>query len=370
MLRDFIRSNREEILSRTKRGVSARPPPSAPTWEPGHGVPLFLTQLSEALRPEPTAAAFPATAIGSAAARHGGELLAAGYTLPQVLQEYSGVGQAITELVAERGERISAVELHTLHRSVDTALAEAVTEYGRLREEACSRRDLQRRGQIAHELRNVVQTALLSFKVLEAGRVGTTGAPRGVLGRSLVNLRDLVESLVSDVGLATSRPSHARVSLVQLVEEIAVAARLHAEYREIGLTVEPVDPALAVDVDAGLLASAAMNLVHNAFQYTRARGRVTIRAHAGRGRASIEVEDECGGLRDGDAEQGRPSGDRRGRGRSGIGLGLSLSRRAVTANGGEVHVRNLPGKGCIFSIELPLALPRPNAASPGLAAPQ
>jgi signal transduction histidine kinase len=357
MLRDLISSNREELISRTKGKASARPPPSAPPGEPGHGVPLFLTHLLETLRLERTATPFSPTAIGAAAARHGGELLAAGYTLSQVVHEYADVCQAITELAVERGAPITPEEFHTLNRCLDTAIAEAVTEYGRLQEEATSRRDLQRRGQIAHELRNVVQTALLSFKVLDSGKVGASGASAGVLGRSLVNLRDLVESLVSDVYLAATRRQRNRVSLLELVDEIAVVARLHAEYRGIRLTVEAVDPALAVDVDTRLLAPAAMNLVHNAFQYTHKDGQVTIRAHAEGGHAFIEVEDECGGLREGDAEQGHPFGDRRARGRSGLGLGLSLSRRAVTASGGEIHARNVPGKGCVFSIELPLAPP-------------
>jgi signal transduction histidine kinase len=362
MLRDFIDSHLGELLSRTKGKVSARPSPSAPAIEAGYGVPLFLGQLSETLRLEETTTPFSPTAIGAAASRHGAELLAGGYTLSQVVHEYADVGQAVTELAVECGEAISPGEFHTLNRCLDTAVAEAITEYGRLQEDASARRDLQRRGQIAHELRNVVQTALLSFKAVEAGRAGGS-APR-VLGRSLVNIRDLVESIVSDVCLAAAHRRHDRVSLLQLVEEIAVPARLHAEYREMRLTVEPVDPALAVDVDAGLVESAAMNLVHNAFQYTHAHGEVTIRAHAEDGHAFIEVEDECGGLAVGDAEQGRPFGDRRGHGRSGLGLGLSLTRRAVTANGGEVHARNVPGKGCIFCIELPLAAPGPAALSP------
>ena len=41
--------------------------------------------------------------------------------------------------------------------------------------------------------------------------------------------------------------------------------------------------------------------------------------------------------------------------RSGLGLGLSISRKAVAANGGEIRAVNLPGKGCIFTIDLPVA---------------
>lgn len=336
MLRDLISSNRETLISRTRGDI-------------------FLSQISETLRLETTATPFSPAAIGAAAATRGGELLAQGCSLSQVVHEYADVCQAITLLALEQGAPISAGEFHTLSRCLDAALAAAIAEFGRLQEEASSRRDLQRRGQIAHELRNVVQTALLSFRAVEAGKVGAGAAGRGVLGRSLVNIRDLVESIVSDVYLASSPRRRERVALIELVEELGVTASLHAEYRAIRLTVEPVDPALAVDVDIRLLASAAMNLVHNAFQYTRSGGQVTIRARAERGRVLIDVEDECGGLTAGNAEQVRPPGDRRGHRRSGLGLGLSLSRRAVAADGGEIHCRNLPGKGCVFSIELPLA---------------
>jgi signal transduction histidine kinase len=27
----------------------------------------------------------------------------------------------------------------------------------------------------------------------------------------------------------------------------------------------------------------------------------------------------------------------------------------VTAHGGDIHIRNMPGKGCVFIVEIPLA---------------
>jgi len=39
--------------------------------------------------------------------------------------------------------------------------------------------------------------------------------------------------------------------------------------------------------------------------------------------------------------------------RTGLGLGLPISRRGVEANGGTLSVRNLPGTGCVFTIDLP-----------------
>lgn len=352
MLHEFISSNRSDLISRVNG--AARPWPSAPGAEPESGVPLFLTQLSQTLRLGAAATPNSCAAIGANAAEHGRELLAKGCTVSQLVQDYADVCQKITELAVERRVTISPAEFHTLNRCLDTAVAEAVTEYARLEKEASSRRDLQHRGRIAHELRNFVQTALLSFRALKE-TAGASGSAVGVLGRSLVNIRDLVDSIAAEVLLAGTVRRHDRVSLVQFIDEVAAAATLHAQSRSLRLGVEPVDPALVVDVDAQLLASAVMNLVHNALQYTRAHGQVTIRAYAEHERAFIDVEDECGGLAQGAKEPARPFGDRRRRARSGLGLGLSISRRAVAANGGEVHTRDLPGKGCIFTVELPLA---------------
>jgi signal transduction histidine kinase len=102
--------------------------------------------------------------------------------------------------------------------------------------------------------------------------------------------------------------------------------------------------------------TALFNLLQNAFKYSTPHGHVTVRTVCNRERVSIEVEDECGGLPEGNAELLFSAfGARRGRDRSGLGLGLAISRKAVKAIGGDIHIRNLPGKGCIFAIELPIA---------------
>ena len=65
------------------------------------------------------------------------------------------------------------------------------------------------------------------------------------------------------------------------------------------------------------------------------------------------MEDECGGLPKRKREdlfkpfvQGRD--DKRG-----VGLGLAITRDAVHALSGELDVRDLPGRGCVFVVELP-----------------
>ena len=356
-LHAFIRANLDELIARTRAKVAQRPWPSVSDSELKNGIPLFLTQLAETLRLEHTGAPFSPTAIGSSATKHGGDLLAMGFTVSQVVHDYGDVCQAVTELAVEKDATISPEEFHTLNRCLDTAIAEAVTEYGRLQQEVSSKEEVERRGRDAHELRNKLNTALLSFEALKTGKVAIGGSTGAVLGRSLVGLRELVESSLSEVRLDAGKERRERVSLPVFVDEIAAAARLHAEYREIRLTVDDVDPALTVKVDPQLLASAVMNLLQNAFKYTHAHGLVTLRTRTEGGRVIIEVEDECGGLakNETETEMFRSFGDRRKHDRSGLGLGLPISRRAVQACGGEVHTLDLPGKGCVFTIELPLA---------------
>jgi signal transduction histidine kinase len=41
-----------------------------------------------------------------------------------------------------------------------------------------------------------------------------------------------------------------------------------------------------------------------------------------------------------------------------LGLGLAITRRAIEMDGGRVSVRDIPGKGCVFIVDMPLAVGR------------
>ena len=356
MLYDFIELNRDELVARTSGKVASRPFESREVQEIEFGVPFFLTQLVETLRREKTGAPFPPNAIGTAAAKHGQELLGMGFTVAQVVHDYGDICQAITELAIERNALISAEDFHTLNRCLDTAIAEAVTEHARLQQEASGREEVLRLGRLAHELRNQVHTALLSLEALQSGALGIGGSTGAVLARSVVGLRDLIDSALSEVRLEAGIHRRDPVSLRGFVGEIAMAAQMHADSRKVELVVDSVDPALIITVDSQLLTSALMNLLHNAFKYTHLPGRVVLRTRSEPGHILIEVEDECGGLPETE-NAFRAFGDRRGSDRTGLGLGLSISRRAVAANGGEIRAISLPGKGCIFTIDLPAGAP-------------
>ena len=52
--------------------------------------------------------------------------------------------------------------------------------------------------------------------------------------------------------------------------------------------------------------------------------------------------------------------------RTGLGLGLAFSRWGAQANNGELHARNLPGKGCVFTVDLPRDTQSPPWRMPSL----
>jgi signal transduction histidine kinase len=353
MLHDFVTTNGDEIIRRARARVERRSWPAPSVTELADGVPLFLAQLSETLRRQTTTAPFPQEEMRDAATRHARALLARGFTVAQVVHDYGDIGQVITELAVEQNAPIQSEEFQVLNQCLDAAIAEAVTEHARITAEDTSHEEAERLGQAVHELRNHVQTALLSYYVLRDGKVGATGSTGAVLGRSLVALRDLIDNTISHVRLAAGPPQHDRIPVRAFIEDVTANAGLLANYHGIRFGVEPVDPALAVHADTQLLASAVMNLLQNAFKYTRNGGDVVLKAHRAKGHLVIEVADECGGIAESD-DVFRPFGERRGKDRSGLGLGLSIARKAVRAHGGEITIRNVPAKGCVFAIELPL----------------
>lgn len=87
-------------------------------------------------------------------------------TVSQVVHAYGDVCQAITELALEVDAPISTDDFRVLNRCLDDAIAGAVTEYGRGRNQSTVDGEAERAGFLAHELRNLLNTAILAFEVL------------------------------------------------------------------------------------------------------------------------------------------------------------------------------------------------------------
>jgi signal transduction histidine kinase len=345
MLHDFITAQRAEILARCRAYVSNRPAPRPTDLELEHGIPTFLDQLALSLK----RAGEPDPAFGANGAAYGHELLRHGFTISQIVHDYGGICQVLTELAIEQRIPILPAEFQMLNRCLDEAIAAAVTAYSALRE----RDQAERHGHVAHELRNLLNTATLAFDVLQSGTVGVAGSTGAVLRRSLLGLRALIDGELTDVRLAAQLLHHERIVVRDLVEDVETTAAMDAAARALRLAVSSVPSDVVVHADRAIVTSVLGNLLQNAFKFTRPAGQVTLRVHATSARVFFDVEDECGGLPPGSAEALFRPFEQRGTERSGLGLGLSVCRRGAHANDGEISVRDRPGAGCVFTLELP-----------------
>jgi signal transduction histidine kinase len=356
-LYEFNTSDKNDILSLARAKIMARKWPTVSALELEHGLPLFLSQLSETLRLRSSSEPFSSTAIGNSAGKHGGEALAKNFSVAQLVHDYGDLCQAITEAAVVKQVEISAKDFQTLNACLDDAIAGAVTEFSRQREEALGEGEAERLGYLTHELRNRLSTAMLSFAAVKSGRVAVAGSTGAIVERSLAAMRDLLDTTISEVRLAAGNQEPKRMSIARFMHEMEGAASLQAAQREMNVTFGDVPADLMINADAQLLSSALFNLIQNAFKYSVPHGHVAVRTACTNAVVSIEVEDECGGLPQGNAQAlFTPFGARRGQDRTGLGLGLNISRKAVKAFGGDITVRNLPGKGCIFTIEMPAAV--------------
>jgi signal transduction histidine kinase len=205
----------------------------------------------------------------------------------------------------------------------------------------------------AHELRNLVNVATLSFEVLRATVAGVTEGNGRVLARSLLDLRTLIDQSLSDVRTAHSDIDRHDFLLADFINEMEAAATLEARVKGIRLVTLYVDPHLTVAGDRQALGAVVRNLLQNAFKFTKPGTTVILRVSADRERVLIEVEDQCGGLPDGCADDLFRPFEQRGQDRTGLGLGLAFSRKAVEACEGRISARSLHGRGCVFTVDLP-----------------
>ena len=362
VLDQFLISNRDAIIVRARARIALRRSPKPTEHELANAIPVFLDQLGDALRKARSSNVIDHDQIGKSAGHHGRDLQRMGLTIAQVVHDYGDICQTITELAVQQKAPISGEEFQTLNLCLDDAIAEAVTAYSRQRERGIAEQGTERLGILTHELRNLVNTALLSFESIKTGRVAPGGSTALLHGRTLMGLRDLLNRSLAEVRLDAGIDSREDISVTEFVEELEIGALLQAQARGQSLAITPVEHGVIVVGDRLILAATLANLLHNAFKFTRRHGNISMTTRSTPDRVLFDVEDECGGLPPGKTDELFRPYEQRGADRSGVGLGLAMCLRAAKANAGEIRVRDLPGKGCVFTLDLPRKSPPPVVA--------
>lgn len=371
MLHNFLSNNRDELIARCVDKVAQRPQRNASEKQLRTGIPMFIDQLTQTLQAEQEGK--PASGlrisgaaggdqtnlseIGVTATAHGTELLKLGYTVDQVVHDYGDLCQAITDLAVERDAPFTIDEYRTLNRCLDNAIADAVTKFSYLRESAMVHQktaDLNvRLGILMHELNNSLNASILAVGAMEAGNLALSGATGSVLKRNLQAMVKLVGSSLEQVRHESATLDEYVFSLAEFIAEARDAADLNAQARGCKLLVSDVDPLIGLRGNRDLLLGALANLLNNALKFTKAHTKVHLHAYEHSDRALIEVRDHCGGLPPGSVERMFSPFSQHGNDKTGLGLGLSIAKDNVTAAGGTLSAKDLPGIGCIFTISLP-----------------
>jgi signal transduction histidine kinase len=330
-------------------GAKIRAALSAPvtTAELLDRMPEFVDEIISALYPD--AVTLPG---GSGnAEEHGAQRLRLHFDVAEVVREYGLLHECIIEIARDAGTTIDAREQCVISRWINSGIADAVAQYVKRRDEERDRQSSEHLGFIAHELRNPLSAArAAALRLRNNERAG--GRATELLERSLRRAADMIDNALSHTSLQLGvEPRREKLALADLLHDIELEAGVEAQARGIDLDVPPPGD-LVVTADPRLLRSAIFNLVQNGLKFSPAGSTVSVRARAAPGGIAIDVADACGGLPPGKVDDLFAPLVQRSENRTGFGLGLAIARQAVEANGGKIRVRDVPGSGCVFTIEL------------------
>ncbi len=216
---------------------------------------------------------------------------------------------------------------------------------------------------VSHDLLQPLNAARLFTSALLERREPMSSE---ILVRNVSNSLEDVENLlgtlvdISKLDAGVIKADIAPFALSELLDNLA------AEYTQVarseGLQLHFIGCSALVRSDIQLLARILRNLLSNAIRYTYS-GRVVLgcRRHhqcltievwdSGMGIAEHRLEEIFQEFKRGDVQ--RPDQDR------GLGLGLAIVEKIAGILGHPIHVRSWPGRGSMFSVELPLSATAP-----------
>jgi PAS domain S-box-containing protein len=220
----------------------------------------------------------------------------------------------------------------------------------------------------SHDLRQPLQ-ALSMFVAVLANR---NHSPEDA---SLINrIEDsvnAVEGLLNSLLDVSKLEAGLVVPVLSAFSLSAMMTRLASEFEPLveqaELTLRVVGSSAVVRSDPALVERILRNLLNNALRYTP-KGRILLGCRRRGDRLRVEVWDTGIGIPPSQLKAifrefhqlGNQGRDRR----QGLGLGLAIVERLVGLLGHSIEVKSQPGKGSVFAVELPIALPAEHSAEP------
>jgi PAS domain S-box-containing protein len=218
---------------------------------------------------------------------------------------------------------------------------------------------------VSHELRTPLTSIAGSLGLLSAGAAGQLPPKAArLIEIAHENCHRLVRLIndILDIEKIESGKLRLRVANVGMAELVARSVEdLRGYAGQLGVTIEVAGGAedALVRGDADRIVQVITNLVSNAVKFSPAQGVVRIALTAESGLVRLSIRDHGPGVPDDFRDRifskfaQADSTDTRQKG--GTGLGLAISKEIVDHHGGRLWFDSVPGEGCTFHVDLPLA---------------
>jgi two-component system, OmpR family, phosphate regulon sensor histidine kinase PhoR len=232
------------------------------------------------------------------------------------------------------------------------------------REAAVSKLQSDFVSKVSHELRTPLTSIRMFVETLQMKRVSSpeeVDACLDVLNRETARLSARIERLLDwgrmEAGKRTyeARPEHVDELVKSAIEAFDASHVGRSEH--VAVEVAPDLP--LVDVDREAMIDALVNLLTNAYKYSRERGNIRLTARQDEDTVRIAVIDRGIGIA---RREHRRIFDKFYRANEllsteveGSGLGLAIVRHVMTAHHGRVELESELGKGSTFTLVIPCA---------------
>ena len=217
-------------------------------------------------------------------------------------------------------------------------------------------------GTVSHDLRNPIQSILMSAQLLKRMIDEETDEKVNELANTIGRSAEYMERLVGDLldiariegkGLPIEPESVAVRELVDDAIDLVVGGAEQGRR----IDVAPIDEALTLECDRDRVIQLMQNLLSNALKFAPDDTPVEVAAEARDGTVRLTVSDDGPGIPKDEIPHLFDrfwQSDRNGESR-GAGLGLAIVKGIVDAHDGEISVESEPGEGTTFCVDLPRA---------------